>query len=190
MFETMDVVYPTVWAAQWFLIRPCLSRPWRWRQSCSPIPVTLLLEEFQIYHGVFFRFFWENFERKKEIWCAHIGRSNWWFQRFFDIFTSILGEMIQFDDHIFSNGLKPPTSFSRLLNNPKQPVKIWNEMNPKNCWVLRKNPTQLKNQNPTKRWGKKNITFNFIQCWDENWGEGTSIQAPGKGVFRQNGCMI
>ena len=33
-----------------------------------------------------------------------------WFQRFF-IFTTIPGEMIQFDEHIFQRGwLKPPTS--------------------------------------------------------------------------------
>ena len=32
-----------------------------------------------------------------------VHRSGWWFQTFF-IFTPSLGEMIQFDDHIFQMG--------------------------------------------------------------------------------------
>ena len=35
------------------------------------------------------------------------NKSRWWFQRFF-FFTTIPGEMIQFDES-FSDGLKPPT---------------------------------------------------------------------------------
>ena len=34
---------------------------------------------------------------------------SWWFQAFF-IFIPIWGRWTQFDDHIFSDGLKPPTS--------------------------------------------------------------------------------
>ena len=37
------------------------------------------------------------------------NKTRWWFQRFF-MFTPILGEMIQFDEHIFQMGwFKPPT---------------------------------------------------------------------------------
>ena len=37
--------------------------------------------------------------------CIYLSR--WWFQR---LFTPIPGEMIQFDEHIFQNELKPPTT--------------------------------------------------------------------------------
>ena len=37
------------------------------------------------------------------------NKTRWWFQRFF-MFTPILGEIIQFDEHIFQMGwFKPPT---------------------------------------------------------------------------------
>ena len=36
--------------------------------------------------------------------------SRWWFQQVFT-FTPNLGEIIQFDKHIFSDGLKPPASY-------------------------------------------------------------------------------
>ena len=32
------------------------------------------------------------------------------------LFSSLFGEMIQFDVHIFSDGLKPPTSFTHQAN--------------------------------------------------------------------------
>ena len=38
------------------------------------------------------------------------GKTRWWQLKYFLFPTPNLGEMIQFDKHIFSDGLKPPTS--------------------------------------------------------------------------------
>ena len=43
-------------------------------------------------------------------------KTGWWFQICL-IFTPILGEMIQFDYIIFSDGLKPPTRKTRLIKD-------------------------------------------------------------------------
>ncbi len=40
----------------------------------------------------------------------------------FFIFTPKIGEMIQFDEHIFSNGLKPPTRFNMDIQKYYPPV--------------------------------------------------------------------
>ena len=46
---------------------------------------------------------------------AKNDNNRWWFQISF-IFSPILEEMIQFDEHIFSDGLKPPTSINGLIH--------------------------------------------------------------------------
>ena len=57
------------------------------------------------------------------LWQSHLGfkrdlcfstKIGWWFQLFL-IFTPNLGGMIQFDEHIFSNGLVQPPTRKRLF---------------------------------------------------------------------------
>ena len=52
--------------------------------------------------------------------------SRWWFQTIYFFFIPIPGEIIQFDDFIFSNGLKPPTSIG--LSSFPVIVSSWSEM--------------------------------------------------------------